>query len=547
MQLKYKYNLMIAVFLLCTGMIFAQQTENVILSAIQKEVDRNKAELKIDKLKPPFFISYTIFDFKGIEVAASLGALSHSIEYNNRGGKPSLLVGDYNRNNSNYNIRNYVKSVSLENDPKGIAIAIWEDLDKVYKNSAEAYESKLAAIAQQKLEEDEANLLDLEQTPPITLILEKEKVNLDKNYWDNYAKKASEIVKKYPEIISSGVNILVRDAMIYIYNTENTQIAIPAPYYRLQFSISTVTEDGQELSDHLYIEHSTFEQIPELQKFIDSCELIIKDFIALRNAPLIQEAYSGPVLFEGMAVAEAFHTHFFNNQTLNARRKAVGGYGGNNTEMMKDKKLISRSLTIKSLSGTETYKGKKLDGYFPVDAEGVVPDKELLLVENGVLRNMLNGRTPTKKFQHSNGHAKFNFNSYSVATAPGNILFTSNDTYSIDELKKKLLAAAKEEDFEYAYIVRRYRNNNPLAVYKIYVEDGREELVRGVSLPDLNTKSFKRVLGASNRELFHTACYFGSFTTYIVPGAFLFEELEVTRNNNITFKTPFIVPKPATN
>jgi hypothetical protein len=350
-------------------------------------------------------------------------------------------------------------------------------------------------------------------------------------------------MKKYPEILNSSVNINVLDQTVYTYNTENTKLATPDPYYCINLNLYTITEDGQELSDELYIEHSIFEQMPSLQAFMDTCESFIKYFIELRKAPIITEAYTGPVLFEGMAVPEALQTHFLQS-TLLASRKPIGGNGGNNTEMMKDKKLTSRSLTIKSLSGTETYKGKKLDGYYPVDAEGVVPDKELVLVENGVLKNMLNGRTPTKKFQHSNGHMRMNLNYMAPKISPGNILLTSNDTYAPDELKKKLLATAKEEDLDYAYIVRRYRGNGPLSIYRIYVADSREELLRGAILPDFNIKSYKRTLGASNQEFIYNTHYFGNFTTYIVPDAFLFEELEVSRNNNITFKKPFIVPQP---
>ncbi|MDR0725533.1 MAG: hypothetical protein LBF59_05950, partial [Prevotellaceae bacterium] len=92
--------------------------------------------------------------------------------------------------------------------------------------------------------------------------------------------------------------------------------------------------------------------------------------------------------------------------------------------------------------------------------------------------------------------------------------------------------------------VRRYRGNTPLSIYRIYVADGREELLRGAILPDFNIRSYKRTLGASNHELIYNTHSFGHFATYIVPDALLFEELEVSRNNNITFKKPFIVPQP---
>jgi predicted Zn-dependent protease len=542
MKTQLRYILLTVAFLLCVNLLPAQ--DNAIISAIKSEVDRNMAELKIDKLKPPFFINYTIVDAKQLYVSASLGSIERSMETSRRSGLPNLLVGDYDRNNSNFHQMNFPKSVTVETDAKGIATAIWEDLDGTYKNAAENYEAKVAAIARQNLEEEELNLPDFEQTIPVTMIIEPQKLKMDRAYWEDFAKKSSEILKKYPEILNSSVSVTVRDYAVYVYNTENAKLVIPDSYYGINLSLYTVTEDGQELSDALSVENRALEQMPSLQAFIDTCESFVKYFIELKNAPVITEAYTGPVLFEGMAVAESLHSHFFQS-TLIANRKPVGGWGGNNMEMMKDKKLVSRSLTVKSLSGTETYNGVKLNGYYPVDVEGVVPDKELVLVENGVLRNMLNGRTPTKKFHHSNGHTRMNFNAMSPRISPGNVLFTSNDAYSPGDLKNKLLAAAKEEDLDYAYIVRRYRGYGLLSIYRIYVADGREELLRGATLPDFNIRSYKRTLGASNREFIYNTYASGNFTTYIVPHALLFEELEVSRNNNITFKKPFVVPQPA--
>ncbi|MDR2384565.1 MAG: hypothetical protein LBD80_02715 [Tannerella sp.] len=533
--------------LLCLMIIsgaFAQNKENVILSAMKNEVERNKNGLIMEKLKAPFYISYLIADIKVMDVSASLGALTRARDNNYRAGIPKLLVGDYQRNNSNFNMFSMGKDISKEDDANGIATAIWESMDMVYKRSAESYEAKQAAMAQRIFDDEDANLPDMEQTPAVIKILEPLQTNRDKKYWSNYAVKASEIVKKYPEIISSSVNILNRNAMLYTYNTEGTQMAVPHSYHMVHLNLRTRAEDGQNLNHNLYIQRSDFKDMPTLQQFIDTCEITINRLLALRKAPLVKEAYSGPVLFENQAIVEIFEEYFFSKKALIAQRKSVTGQGGNNTEMMKDKKLISRSLSIKSLSGSPTYKGKKLEGYIPVDEEGVVPEKELFLVENGVLRNMLNGRIPSKKIQHSNGHTRLNFHAHSTMTTAGNILLTSNNTFNNNDLKKKLLDAAQEEDFDYAYIVRGYRPNNSSEVFRIYVSDGREELVRGVVFPDLNIKSFKRILGTSDNDYFYHTYNYGTLSSFVVPDALLFEELEVTPDNNINFEKPYIVPKP---
>ena len=558
MNIMYKFrHILASALLIATSTLPAQ--ENMILSSIRKEVDRNKAELKIDKLQSPFYIRYIIYEDHTLDVNASLGALSNSSEYTRRLGNPTLLVGNYQQNNSRYltpsiyyGWNSYPSQITIENDPQGIATSIWMDLDKKYKSAAEAYEAKQAIIRHQNLNKEELELADFEQIEPVQLQVTPQKMNMDKAYWENFAKKASALLIKYPQINSSSVDITVGERTLYYYDTENTQYMLPVPYYKIKLGLQTMTDDGQELSDDLYFEHPTFEQMPDLDTFITQCEDFISYFIQLKNAPIIDESYNGPVLFEKMALAEAFYYKFF-TPGLIAKGKSIASKEmerydgnaaeGNNQEMMTNKKIISRSLSIKSLTGSQTYNGMKLDGSYPVDAEGAVPGKELILVENGVLRNMLNGSTPTLKNKHTNGHARYNVQRQTTSVTPGNLQLISDETYSPEELKQKLLSAAKEEDLDYAYIIRRLRGYSPLAVYRVYLKDGREELVRGVNLPDFTMRSFKRVLGATRTNYLYNT-YFGGLITYIVPEGLLLEELEVTRDNNLLLKTPYIVPQP---
>lgn len=535
--MKYKF---IVPLLLMMWAVCASAQKNEVISVIKKEIDRNMEQLRIDKLKPPFFINYNLIDTKRLQINAVLGSVAVVREHNLRNGAPKVLVGDYNRNNTNFrNPYNYYRYVSRENS--GLTVPVWADVDRMYKNAAENYEAKMAVIAQQKLDEEDLNLPDFDKVESVSLIIDPAKTMSEKAFWENYAVKSSAIVKKYPDILESSVEVVVRNSMQYICNTENTEIAMPDTYYQVRMHLSTITGDGQSIDQSLQIAHTTFEQMPALQQFIDTCEIFIRKFIELSQAPMLQESYCGPVLFEGQAVPEILQSQI---SVLYARRASVERSGsGNNMEMMKDKKVMSRALSLKSLSGTESYKGKKLDGYYPVDNEGVKPDKELTLIENGVLKNMLNGRTPTKKFPRSNGHCRHTFDSHNNQIIPGNILCTSNITFSPVEIRKKLLAAAKEEDLEYAYVVRNSTGTSPREIYRVYVSDGREERVSGVSLPDLNLKSFKRIVGTSDQEYFYTTGAHGALVTYIVPDAILFEELEVTKNN-AQLKAPFIVAKP---
>ena len=525
------------------------QTDNPVISAIQKEVNRNKAELKMEGMPPPFFISYSIIDRYDYAISASLGTVSSYNDSHQRRGIPLLLVGDYLRNNLNMlPVRPPVLALtSLYDNSTGIPISIWGGLDGVYKTAVEQYQTKMAVQKQQTQTEEEKNLPDFEQTKPMNMVLPPARFDFTRAYWENFLRKASETAKQYPEILTSNVSLNAQNIMTYTYNTEGSCYAVPSTFFQLTFTANTRAADGQELTHTIYAENATFEQMPDLATFASRCKTMMENLLKLKNAPVIDDAYSGPVLFEGSAVVRIFRQALFNNNKLAASPKMVqpqqqGPLGGNDFELMLNKKVISRSITVKSITGQEFYKGQRLNGFYPVDAEGVVPDKELTLIENGVLRTMLNGRKPTKKIGQSNGHTRYDYNANNFRVIPGNILITSNQTFSNEELRKKLLAAAKEEDLDYAYIVRQYESGINM-MYRIYVADGREELVRGATISDdANLKTFKRILGASDREQIVS---FGNIqTTLIVPDGLLFEEMDVTRIPNIEFKKPYIVSKP---
>jgi predicted Zn-dependent protease len=533
------------------------QNENPVISAIQKEVERNKTDLKKEGMMSPFFIGYSVVDVYSYSLSASLGSISNFNEFHNRRGVPMLLVGDYKRNNLNIQEgqNRWSSTTSLYDNDSGIPVTIWKDLDNTYKNAVEQYKSKMAVLQQQTQTPEEESLPDFEQINPVNMVLQPVPVNFNKTYWENYLRKASETAKQYPDILDSNVTLNVRNRMTYTYNTEGSRYAIPSTFYQLTFSANTRAGDGQDLNHTIWVENATFEQMPDVATFSNQCKTVMENLLKLKDAPVINDAYSGPVLFEGSAVERIFRSAFANYYKLCASPKLIqlnannyyyGNYnqqqGGNDFEMMLNKKVISRSITVKSITGQEFYNGQKLNGYYPMDAEGVVPDKELTLIENGVLRNMLNGRRPTKKIQHSNGHVRYDFNSNNFQVMPGNILITSNQTFSKEELHKKLLAVAKEEDLEYAYIVKQYDNGTNL-IYRIYVADGREELVRGAIIADDgNLKPFKRILGVSDKEQITSIGEVQA--TVICPDAMLFEELDVTRIPNIEFKKPYFVSKP---
>ncbi|MDH8701217.1 putative Zn-dependent protease [Dysgonomonadaceae bacterium PH5-43] len=522
-----------------------------VLKAIQEEVDRGLQNLHIDGLQSPFFIAYTISDIKSLTVTASLGSLMSSDINNSRYSGTRLLIGDYKCSDENFigtggSASSYDGSPTIENDnEQAIRNTVWKDLDAIYKRAAETYEQKIAAIKQLEIPAEELELPDWDKTPVVVMTnLPKQELDFNnKAKYEAYTKEASKVFADYKNIYDSRITLQLIEATIYFYNTEGTKFIYPINLISLNGSASGRTEEGEEVTTFFVNPYATLNDLPSIDDFKKECKTFAERLLAKTNAPKLKESYSGPVLFEDKAVANAFTNNFFyGSSSLIASRRPISAdgysYGGNGIEEMMNKRITAREISIEDLTGTKEYNGVKLLGYAPIDADGVIPPEKITLVEKGILKNLLNDRVPTAKAPHSNGHNLFDRN-LSNSTSFGVARLTYSNTKSNAELRKELLERAIEEGYEYAYIVKAGTETRGYSfdIYRIYT-DGREELLRSAVINNFDAQCFKRIVAASDKEVVHNYL----MSTVISPSAVLFEELEIRNDRVDNFRKPPLVP-----
>jgi predicted Zn-dependent protease len=524
--------------------------EALIAASIKKELSRSLEGLKIEGLQSPFFISYTLGDMKRLQVSASQGSLVNSAYFPLRTSAARLLIGNYDCTDENFEgstggATGFDGSPCLDNDEAGIRYTIWKDLDAIYKNAAETYEQKLSAIKQLNIPAKDLELPDWDKTPQVVMNdLPRRKVDMDKAHFEEYVKAASAVFKDYPGILSSQVSLQISDALIYFYNTEQTEFRYPLTYTYLNAFIQAKTDEGEDLSASFEHTFAHPDELPSVEKIAQECRALAEKMIEKISAPKIEESYAGPVLFEDVAVVSAFYSNFFAGDiSLIASRKPLTptgfSYGGNHLEEMVGKRITAKEITIEDWTGTPEYKGVKLLGYAPVDGQGVVPPARLTLVENGMLKALLNDRVPTPKAPHSTGHALLSSSMGSTVT-PGVVRLTDTRTKKSDELKNELLKRAKDEGYEYAYIVRKVNNGGayPAELFRISVADGSEKQIRSASINDFDAQTFKNIIAVSDNEMIYNT---GNQVTVIVPDAILFEELQIRSDRVDNFRKPPLV------
>jgi hypothetical protein len=229
------------------------------------------------------------------------------------------------------------------------------------------------------------------------------------------------------------------------------------------------------------------------------------------------------------------------------------------------------------------YKGASVIGTYAVDEEGV-PAQKVIVVQDGKLKTLLMSRRPGPDSDQSNGHGRAAFLA-DAKPVMSNLLFSSTESVSATDLKKKFLDACQAEKLDFCIVVRQMDNPSlsllhqedfsgllasfggnaatdrlPLVVYKVYPKDGREELVRGARVTGFSPRTLRNIAGIGNDDFVFnymqsqiagiSGTALGAFgtaqnglpATVIAPSLF-FEEIEVRGARGEPKRLP-ILPEP---
>ena len=600
---KIKTYIIVVIIIFTAKLSMAQS--NVFIDAIKQEVQRGMDSLKIEKMLSPKFISYSIADAKALQINAVLGAIVLSDERPIRLFENRVLVGENGKTNENYLDENnmwswsrFSNEIPFSNNKNDIRRALWLLTDNNYKDAITNYEAKISALSQQSLTEEEKQLVDFCTVTKSETVVPYQGFQINKPQMETIARNLSAIFKKYPSIQKSDVNIFAYDGQVYFANSEGSSVQYPLQIASIKVVATTQAPSGEIINDHVLWFGKNTSQLPDEKTMLAEVEKMAKNLSELTQKSAISEPYSGPVLFEGQAAAEVFVQKFFTNFNglISIRKPVVGSeqiismapdkVKENTLEAMINKKIVSRDITIEALPTLTTFQNIPLIGSFIADAEGVKASDKLVLVENGVLKNLLCSRTPTLKMKQSNGHARAALSNGGVktVTGPGVVKMTNNNpatSVTKKKLKEMLLAAAKEEDLEYAYIIRKVvseaasiENENSISffgaakpkidlsktiqVYRVKVADGSEELVSLAEVQGLSTKSFKRLLATSSEmQVYNTMVQpinnelsnweyklSGTAASFILPEGLLFQELDIVKEKQGMTKNKPVVSNP---
>lgn len=573
------------------------QESSVLMEAMNQEIQRGMQGLKLDNMPAPYYISYIISDASTLRISASLGAIVSSIEKPFRTCEGRVMIGENGFTNENFLDENSIYSYEVTNSalpltggPDDIRRALWLFTDGDYKSALTEYEAKKSAMSQQSLAEEEKDLPDFATAPVANIVQEFKKSEFRVAQMEALARKLSAVFLNYPEIQRSNVGITLFDARVSFASSEGSLAEYPVKIALLTATAWAQSSTGEYLNEEWVLMTPEPSDWPDDSVLRARVSIMADKLMLVREAPMIKESYSGPVLFEGQAAAELVVQKFFSDVAgLTAHRKPVASsymvpamapdrFKENALESMMNKKVISRDLSFVAYPRLSSYMNIPLVGSSFVDAEGVPTPDSVVLIDRGMMNNLLSGRTPTPKISQSNGHARPAISNGGIIAANGASvvkMVNHNPLTKADAktMKEKLIAAAKEEGLDYAYIVRKVTSfpaqsgasssgtsglTKPIEVYRVWVADGREELVSMAELDGVSVKSFKRVVATSIEEQVYNTLvdpvrvyvFSWDFNTtgvpssFILPQGILLEDLEIKPAKRDLVKTPPVVDNP---
>lgn len=561
----------------------AALNSDAVLRALAEELARAKNLRTLGEAV--YFGEVSADDAETFSVSATLGAAFAPQRNTLRPVRPMLRVGSARFDNTGSIFSDFYPgtrydsgALPLDNHVPSLRHALWLAFDRAYKTAYGALARKAAALRGVTQAEQTA---DFWPAMPVVILETPVRTRIDEGAWTQRVKQLSAVFAAYPSIAASSVDFQISQGATYYLNTEGSVVRTGDRIAFVQARGSLQAPDGMVLYDGEVIEALDPARLPAEPELRRAVESVARNLDELAKAP-VGENYTGPVLFEGVAAAQAFAEVFGANLGVTRRPVAEPGrqipWQGSELENRLGLRVLPEWIDLVDDPTAREFQGRPLLGFYVVDLEGVRPPR-LTVVEKGVLKALLTTRQPVRGMDGPNGRARLPGAFGLKIPRISNLFVQASRRESEAALRKRLLELAGQMGRTYAIVIRKMDFPSsgsledlrqravqagragaggrpvsaPVLVYRVY-PDGREELVRGLRLRALGTRQFRDIVAAGERM--HQFDYLdngaplalsgaGSYVvgcTVVAPSV-LFEELELEAATEDLPKPP-VVPPP---
>ena len=525
----------------------AQQTDwqglasaDPVLQAMRSELERSKSELKLEQMAAPYYIEYRVIDTDQYSAEAAFGALRTDVRLRFRVLRVVVRVGDYKQDSYFGQGQGSLGFMPLDDDMLALRHALWLATDQAYKAATESLTAKQSQLKRLTLDQP---VDDFARADPVQSVAPLSRLEFNPQPWTRMLQDASALYKTDPQIESFESSLKAQAVNRYFVSSEGTVVRSGQNLYEMTISCSTQAADAMRLDRSSAFEVASLKELPSAKEFVARAAEVADTLKELRDAPVVDEEYRGPVLFSADASATVFADLVGENilgykPELGKNARTTGAFAASyKTRVLPDFLSVVDDPTISS------YRGQSLLGHYEIDDEGV-PAQSVAVIEKGNLVNYVIGRAPIRDFPASNGHGRARIPNYPAGPSLSNLIVSSAQPVSQQELKKKLIELCQQRALPYCYYVKTFGPRlTPRLLYRVWIKDGHEELVRGASFGDLDARALRSDVVAAGDHVYADN-HLLNIPHSIVAPSILFDELEVKRANINKEKLPEY-PAPA--
>ncbi|HET7873810.1 MAG TPA: metallopeptidase TldD-related protein [Terriglobales bacterium] len=504
-----------------------------VLRAMLAELKRSQEKLQLGQMQRPYYIDYQVTELQDYLMDATLGALRADRANIGRFVRVVVRIGDYKQDSFYGEGVGTMEIMPIENNEMALRRQLWLATDKAYKAALSGLTEKQAALKNVQIETE---VSDFSQEKAVQAIHDPFQREVDLNDWKQKIRSTSEMFRSDSSLETSSAFFNCRVLNRYFVNTEGTVTRNGRTIYAFSFAGSTQADDGMRLERSQGYVVTRAGELPKPALVEKDAQRLIGTFAALKKAPLVEDEYHGPVLFSADAATAVFERLVAPN--IVGLRPELGNPARARGEFASSYKnrVLPDFFSVVDDPKAGPVDGLTLAGSYDVDDEGVQA-LTVTVIDKGVLKNYLLGREPIRDFPQSNGHGRTAL--YGAPRASiSNLIFQASNGIPFEELKKKLIEMCKDQGRPYGYYVETTGPQlAPRLLWRVYVNDGHMELVRGAVFKQLDTRALRNdiVAAGSDRYVYNRT---EPLPSAIVAPSILFGELEIQRSTRTREKLP---------
>lgn len=535
-----------------------------VLSAMNAELSRSMARLRLKGYEAPYFIAYAVRDYQQRSVGSRFGAPIDKNSAHSRQAWAEVRVGDYQFDNTSSDREMQFDlgdadtwdpptDAPLDDDPEALRGALWLLTDAKYKKALGAYAKKRGKRAT-TIAEDE-NLPSFSREPAAHHVDATTPFVWDEQSLQVRATRASALFKQYPDLFEGSVKISGDRVTRWFVNSEGTAVQTERTIYSVHMAATTRAKDGMLLEHEKDFYSRELGDLPDDKTLADTVAVLATELRALREAPMI-DPYTGPAILMEEAAGVFFHEtvgHRLEGERQNDEKEGRTFKGQVGRHVLPDFLSVIDDPTATSAGD----KRVALNGFYTYDDEGVQARK-VTLIDHGILRDYLKSRTPISGSMRSNGHGRAEGTADPMGRM-ANLFLRSTKRVPIDKLKQMLLDEVRRQNKPFGLIIRDITGGStntsnygyqafkgePRLVYRVDAKTGAETLVRGVEMVGTPLTTVSRIVATSDTEgVFNGFC--GAESGFVpvstVAPAVLMSEIELQRTQKAAERPPLLPP-----